>query len=126
MIFWCIEKDGKKPLEGDNCENGCSFPDFAHQVYLYAEFNVGDKVLDEYGRTEFFASHMKRLRDRMVSVGWVTQHKPSTWTVSDSSRAGEEAVIQLDRYKIEEIVQKTVTMIDRALEIGGRLVFLGD
>lgn len=126
MIDWGIEVDGKEPPGWDEAKDGCWFPDFAHQDYLYPYFNVGDQILDRYGRTEFLASDMIRLRDRMESLGKEMNHKPSVWTVADSSRAGDEAVMYLDRYKITALAKKTYEMIDRALEFGGFLVFRGD
>jgi len=47
------------------------------------------------------------------------------WTIKDSSQS-TYATLHLDRYKIAALAKKTYEMIDRALEIGGTLVFQGD
>jgi hypothetical protein len=124
-IDWKIQVGGEDLPGWDPDKDWCGFPDEEHQRFLYPYFNVGDQVLEWYDRTEFFASDMKRLRDRMEGLLYMVDHNPSVWTIKDSSQS-RYATLNLDRYKIAALAVKTREMIDRALEIGGTLVFMGD
>lgn len=55
-IDWRIQVDGKDLPGWDEEKDGCSFPDFEHQEFLFPYFDVGDQLLDPYDQTVFAAS----------------------------------------------------------------------
>jgi hypothetical protein len=125
MIDWQVQVDGKYPPGWDERRDGCFFPDFAYQEYLLPFFDVGGASIDPYDGGVYRGEDLHRLRKRLVSWRDVVKAKPTKWTVTDSSALDAKRVV-LERERVMAIIDKTIAMIDIAINKGGVIVFRGD
>jgi hypothetical protein len=125
MIDWQVQIDGCNPPGWDPHVNGCWFPDFDHQEYLLPFFDVGNSPIDPYGGTEFKEPDLRRLRDHLRWHRSFFEGKPDSWSVTEAS-ADRTTVLRLQREKVMAVVDRTLQMIEFALERGGSLIFRGD
>ena len=117
--------DGKYPEGWDPHRDGCWFSDFAQQEFLLPYFDVGGQPIDPYDGGVYSAEDLRRLRRRLCYWRPFFEAKPPTWTVVDSSVQSDQPM-KLMRQEILAVLDKTVNMVDRALAIGGAIVFGGD
>jgi hypothetical protein len=125
MIDWQIIVEGKFPSDWDEHKDGCWFPDFDIQRFLLPYFDVGDQPIDEYGATNFDANTMKRLRTHLEWQRAYLEARGTSWVVTETSD-GVSASYEFQRDVILEIIDRTVSMVDLAIELNGQLVFRGD
>lgn len=88
-------------------------------------FDVGDQPIDEYGRTEFDTAAVIRLRAHLRWQRSYFEGKPSSWTVSETTHDGVEA-IEVDRDEVLRIIDKTIEMASRAENLKAGFRFRGD
>jgi hypothetical protein len=126
MIDWQIHVDGRLPPGWDPHTDGCWFPDFGYQDYLLPYFDVGATRIDEYGSTEFKAADLQRLRDNLAALR--EKLAPEREAFKPGARRLRANAIPkgLDRKKVLQVIDKTLAMIELALERGGTFVFGGD
>jgi hypothetical protein len=125
MIDWQVRIEGHNPPGWDTHRDGCWFPDFNYQRYLLPFFNVGETPIDEYGRTEFREGDLRRLREHLDYYRGIFEAKPTAWSVTESA-GGQSRTIHLEQDKILAVIDKTLAMIEVALNGGGTIVFRGD
>lgn len=125
MIDWQVIVNGEFPAGWDPRVEGCWFPDFAMQYYLLPFFDVGEQPIDEYGGTVFEAGDLRRLRTHLTWRRGYLEAKGEPWTVTETSGAQSQSY-ELQRDVALEVIDRTLAMIDRALELGGNIVFRGD
>lgn len=125
MIDWQIIVEGKFPSGWDQHKDGCWFPDFNIQRFLLPYFDVGDQPIDEYGATNFDANTMKRLRTHLEWQRAYFEARGASWVVTETCD-GVSTSYELQRDVILEIMDKTMSMVDLAIELNGQLVFRGD
>jgi len=125
MIDWQVMVNGEFPAGWDQHVDGCWFPDFAMQHYLLPFFDVGEEPIDEYGGTVFEAGALGRLRTHLTWRRAYLEAKEDPWIVTETCGSRSESY-ELKRDVALEVVDKTLVMIDRALELEGSIVFSGD
>src|SRR6478672_4333633 len=121
MIDWQIIVNGESPAGWDPHVDGCGFPDFAMQHYLLPFFDVGEQPNDECGGTVFEAEDLRRLHAHLTWRRGYLEAKEEPWIVTETSGAQSESY-ELKRDVALEVIDRTLAMIDRALELGGSIV----
>ena len=125
MIAWQVIVDGQSPSGWDQHKDGCWFPDFDMQTYLLPYFNVGDEPIDEYGSTVFDMATVKRLRTHLQWQRSYLEGKTPMWQVTETSEESSYSY-EVNRDIAIEIIDKTIVMIEVAIQLNGQLVFGGD
>jgi hypothetical protein len=128
MIDWQIRVNGHEPDGWDPWRDGCAFDDFDQQAYLLPYFQVGDQIIDEYDGAEFTPADTRRLRTHLVRLREEIENRPVAWTITvsggDAGRPDTE--LHVERAPILSVIDRTLAMIDRAIELGGVINFFGD
>ena len=128
MIDWQIRVNGQPPDGWDDWRDGCAFDDFDQQSYLLPYFQVGDQVIDEYDGAAFSPADVRRLRTHLSRLREEIEDRPVAWTITISGGGAgrSDTELHVERAPILDVIDRTLAMIDRAIELGGVIVFGGD
>jgi hypothetical protein len=125
MIDWQLLVNGEFPSGWDQHKDGCWFPDFDMQRYLLPYFDVGNQPIDEYGATTFDQDAIKRLKTHLLWQRGYLEAKDVSWRITETF-GDQSHSYEIKRDAALQVIDKTLTMIDRAIGSGGDLVFRGD
>ena len=125
MIDWQLTINGEFPPGWDQHKDGCWFPDFDMQRYLLPYFDVGDQPIDEYGATTFNQDAIRRLRTHLQWQRGYLEAKGVSWKVTETSEDRSHSY-EIKRDAALQVIDKTLSMIDRAIEFNSQLIFRGD
>ena len=125
MIDWQLTFDGGFPPGWDQHKDGCWFPDFDTQKYLLPYFDVGDEPIDEYGATTFDQSAIRRLRTHLEWLRVYLEAKGTSWQITETSGDQSHSYL-VQRDQALQLIDKTISITARAIELNCQLVFRGD
>jgi hypothetical protein len=125
MIDWQVIVNGQNPPNWSREDDGCWFPDFHLQNYLLPIFDVGDQPIDEYDTTVFDKLSIIRLRTHLDWRRGYVEARPDVWTVSETFDGGMTS-FEVRCEVVLNLIDKTLKMIEFALNCQGQIYFFGD
>jgi len=88
-------------------------------------FDVGDEPIDPYGRSTFREGDLARLRKHLRLFRESIEAKPSEWSFTETVE-NLSKTIRLEREKVLDVIDRSLTITEIALSHAGTIVFRGD
>ena len=125
MIDWQVIVDGEFPPGWDQHKDGCWFTDFDMQVLLLPYFDVGKQPIDQYGGTVFDQDDIKRLYMHLQDHREFFARREEKWQIFEKSNVVSN-IFEVNRDDIVKVLDKTIEICKKAIEMNGQILFRGD